>query len=799
MKATLLIPILALIAFASLPGRLLADEEQDCIAKLQSSATAQQKWAACQRLRAIGTAKAVPALAQLLTQDGLSQAARYVLEVLPAAEADAALAEALNNTSGLLKSGVIESIGWRGKAQSTPLLAKLLNDSDSNVACSAAIALGRIGGTEAVAALSAARNRAAGVVQTAIIESLLKCADRLAGGSDSGRATAIYKELVDSGYSPQIRAAAWRGLALADSAHRPRMIVQALKGTDREIGRVALTLIRESADPRSLQACAGEWNSVGPDAQLAILDAEVKFNPKNAASFARTGSHSQDARLRIAALRALGELNVVSSVAEIAKAAAGPDAVERDAARESLARLRGPAANQALLEQTERVAPAEKAELLRALGERGDNSATPLLVKNASSKDPKVRQAALQGLAAVGSPDSARPLLEMASKADTDADREPILSTLFAVCDAVPDKDALSRKLVPVLTGLPAAQRRELLPLLSVLGTTDALSTAQEAVSSSDAELAKQGVRVLSQWPNSAPAEALLGVARSNPDATMQTLALRGSIQVAALETDPAKRMVLLREAMSQAKRVEEKKQVLAQLEQVATPEALDIALNELGEPYLAKEAALAGVSIAEKLAATHPDIAALGASKLLASVHDNAIVSRAWALRRKPDLTAPFIRDWLVCGPFSRAGLVGATALFDVPFAPEQPGSTPAWKTVPASDHVNLAAVFPGQDNCAAYLKTTIIAPDDQNALLLIGSDDGVKAWLNGKVIHSNNVDRGEIPDQDIAPVSLRKGRNELLLKITQGGGGWGACARIVDPDFKAIPGLSAEASDSQ
>jgi hypothetical protein len=76
----------------------------------------------------------------------------------------------------------------------------------------------------------------------------------------------------------------------------------------------------------------------------------------------------------------------------------------------------------------------------------------------------------------------------------------------------------------------------------------------------------------------------------------------------------------------------------------------------------------------------------------------------------------------------------------------------------------------------------------------LLLGSDDGVKAWLNGTVVHSNNVDRGDIPDQDVALIQLTKGRNDLLLKISQGGGGWSAHARIVGLDGKPISGLRDE-----
>ncbi len=98
---------------------------------------------------------------------------------------------------------------------------------------------------------------------------------------------------------------------------------------------------------------------------------------------------------------------------------------------------------------------------------------------------------------------------------------------------------------------------------------------------------------------------------------------------------------------------------------------------------------------------------------------------------------------------------------------------------------------MFPDQGSCVAYLRTEVIAPSDCDGALLMGSDDGIKAWLNGKVVHSNNIDRGEVADQDSAPIKLKKGTNELMLKITQGGGGWSASARFVGQDGKPIPGL--------
>ena len=81
-------------------------------------------------------------LAALLAEKDHSHMARYALERIGAAEAAAALRDALPKLAGALKVGVIGSLGARRDAASVPLLAGLLGNADTAVACSAALALG---------------------------------------------------------------------------------------------------------------------------------------------------------------------------------------------------------------------------------------------------------------------------------------------------------------------------------------------------------------------------------------------------------------------------------------------------------------------------------------------------------------------------------------------------------------------------------------------------------------------------------------------------------------------------------
>jgi hypothetical protein len=91
--------------------------------------------------------------------------------------------------------------------------------------------------------------------------------------------------------------------------------------------------------------------------------------------------------------------------------------------------------------------------------------------------------------------------------------------------------------------------------------------------------------------------------------------------------------------------------------------------------------------------------------------------------------------------------------------------------------------------------MRTQIWSPADQDARLEMGSDDSIKVWLNGKLVHSNYANRGMSPRQNLVDVKLQEGWNELMLKVVDNEGGWGFCCRVRSPDGSALEGLKVEA----
>jgi len=106
------------------------------------------------------------------------------------------------------------------------------------------------------------------------------------------------------------------------------------------------------------------------------------------------------------------------------------------------------------------------------------------------------------------------------------------------------------------------------------------------------------------------------------------------------------------------------------------------------------------------------------------------------------------------------------------------------AWQVVNSdNDIVDLVKIYGQKDYCIAYAWAEIEMPEAKNAILGIGSDDAVKVWLNGKLIHENWIPRAINKDDDIVPVTFQKGKNQLLLKVQNMQMDWKFACRMFGP----------------
>lgn len=150
-----------------------------------------------------------------------------------------------------------------------------------------------------------------------------------------------------------------------------------------------------------------------------------------------------------------------------------------------------------------------------------------------------------------------------------------------------------------------------------------------------------------------------------------------------------------------------------------------------------------------------------------------------------KADSVADPVRfsKWKLIGPFDNPGQRG----FDIAYPPEKEldfakhydgkGGKVAWREMDFADGAaNNLALFGGDlnQNGVVYLHREIEAKAAVEVPAAFGSDDTLTVWLNGEKLIAENTYRALTVDQTKTLLKLRPGKNNLLVKICQGGGEW-------------------------
>jgi hypothetical protein len=139
----------------------------------------------------------------------------------------------------------------------------------------------------------------------------------------------------------------------------------------------------------------------------------------------------------------------------------------------------------------------------------------------------------------------------------------------------------------------------------------------------------------------------------------------------------------------------------------------------------------------------------------------------------------------WYFAGPFDNSDQKG----FETVYPPEKGvdlkatytgknGATFGWteyKDFKLGSMLNIKKIIPRNNNDAVvYLYHEFEAPKADRLPISLGADDTMSVWFNGnRLIHEDHM-RPAAPDQYVTQLKLKEGKNALLLKVCQYGGGW-------------------------
>ena len=596
-------------------------------------ATMPGKQFACQMLRLVGSRKCVPSVAKLLVDEQLSHMARIVLQGINDPAADQALREALGKTQGMVRIGIINTLGDRGESGlesgSLTALTGLLANGDQATVNAVLEAIGKIGGVKAAEALDKAK--VPDTAKATWSQAYLRSATGLTAKGETARAQKMYQVLQAGNYPSQVRAGAFREIVFAQKEQAVPMIVQALGSNDKLLRRAALAAVIAVPGQAATAAFARQIAAQTPDGKATLLDAlAARGDGEGLTELVNKLAAGEDATVREAALNALGRLGNASSVPVLV--AALKDTANGANAMRALAGLRGEGVADSLIKQVESGEASQRATLLGVLADRKQIEALPVARKLANDTDTKMRDAAVKVISALGTQDDLQSFSDAILTKKTDGEREALARAITAIGSRLTDKAKRDDSVLQSFTKADAPTKVQLLPVLMSFAGNQALQATRGALAE-PGEVHKAAVRALAQWPDPAPLADLRTVAKTSTDPVVRVLALRGLIGMigkSGLKTE--EKVQSFREAIELSTRPEEKRQVLGEIGRVGHIDSLKIVEPFLNEDNLKREALQAYQQIAESLVDRQPVVAKEALQKVVASTTDTGLREKALA-----------------------------------------------------------------------------------------------------------------------------------------------------------------------
>ena len=610
------------------------------------------------QLERIGKAESVPLLARLMSEEDKNTRdyTRRALEKNPDAGATEALLKELAGAKEAgWKIGLINSLGDRRASSAVKPLTQALSDWDPNVARAAAGALARIGGQDSAQALFAVLAKPVGPVSAAAAQGLLDMAGGRAAAQDAAGAAKVYAAVYEwagkaTAVPIGVRVAAATGLIVTDAGRGAQEAAALIQDENPKMRQAAIQAARMSTSQAATQALTALLSKLTSDAQVQVLGLIGDRKDTSAEAAVVQVLASQEEAVSLAAANTLSRLGTETSAKTLFDVAVNGRGSVQKAAQGGLAVMSSPQADALVKAKAASGAAPARAVAISLLGQRRSEGTAGLLLAYAADVDETVRAAAFQAMANVADTIDVAALTDLAVKAKSDGARTAGVTALKAVSAKAQDKEAAGKIIVDRMNKAQGQTKLALLSSLTSVGGATALTAVTDAARSSDEATRDAGIRTLSEWPDFEAVPALADIA-SNAQTSLNhyVLAVRGALKLIALQQQPMgqrmgppmdtaqveSRAVLCMKILDQARRIEEKRQVVATLATLPCERSANRLLELVKDESLKNEAALAAVNLAGAMLRTNRQTAQELAKKILdmnvsANINDraNAVIS---------------------------------------------------------------------------------------------------------------------------------------------------------------------------
>lgn len=568
--------------------------------------------------------------------------------------------------------------------------------------------------------------------------------------------------------------------------------------------RLLERLVPEGHQVQPIAAMMWEGDPILQDKARTVLE---RINTPNAAAALRSALAAADPAFQAAILNSLGQMRDEASLETIVTLCASDHPAVRAAAAAALAWTGNPVylalADRVVRDAddaTDLDARDARMRLLNVIETRGGNwqVAVNRYLRILRDETGVFKDAALAGLGRIGDGTCVVPILNAMKNADA--------RTRYNAIAALRDMQGVdvARALVEAYPDVPEALRPDILEVLGEKKSPLAVPLLNEAMKSDSGPLRLAALKACSRSGLPEGLERLIATATNSESSEERQIARAGLLEIAdrlrltERKADAGRACLVVLETSDDAG---ERLRAIDGLAVCPVTEGYDAIMAAADDPKLQPQVARALIALAGQLAAEKDAERSLAAYRKVwtsgVSIDDaGTVISQMRELGADVDVSRLLgvIQNWHLVGPWPlgdkqqnwQADPIDVTKP-DLSASYQVGDTRITWKKIRTTDNrgvVSLIQLIGAHQSCIGYAYAEIEVPREQVAVLRMGSDDGIKAWVNGQLVLDHWVDRGLAFDQEKAQVTLRNGVNTILLKIGQNAGGWEFCCRVTTPE---------------
>lgn len=547
------------------------------------------------------------------------------------------------------------------------------------------------------------------------------------------------------------------------------------------------------------------FKSLPSEAQDLFITLAATTKNNAFAPTARTAAKSQNESIRTNAIASLLKIGDSSDFQLIFNAALKDNSsLVRNTAKTVLTQVTWPAADELIATNLNAPEETQLAAISIIKARRCDHF-NKQLINLADKGSQPVAMAAIDALAYLATPEDAPDFIPLLNRDDRCQPTAKALDKLIKTCKEIalncpeaqtkrqPAKRQWDKFFANALTQEASAKgtltdnaKQALVTVATKLGGLRTLKAIAETGAYANAL-----PTILAQWPSPRHATLVLNYSKSLKDPFQRAEILGNVIKLTAKQTrntTPEQKLKNILDLLALAERDMEREIAVVELVNMKNPEAFD-ALVKLMETkkyteIVARHICDAILNLPEMDVDTSIAILRNTMKRTAVESTRNSCVDTI----RKLCLPLGYIKNW----EYSQAyiakddkGKDSCPAAHHKQFEPELPGAKIAWKNAPVVEKYGVPAVVElhkllGGVHRTAYIKTTFKMNETTEALLEIGADDMLKVWVNGKVVLDKPKYQALKPATDVLKIKLNKGRNTIMLKVSQGTNDWEACAAL-------------------